>query len=273
MRTRQGLVAMLGIGVALAVQAWVPGGVGPEVEARSAAPVVPLSLPKLRHVRAVPVADVPLEVVSAEPVDDLLMSRALHDDDAVLGVLHGHVVGPDGQPLAGVHVMARSESGALDAGRTDDAGRYRFALPVGRVRVAASRWDGLVEVRSDDVMVRVTEGSSHYLPLDLQAEAGADAGLVAVEHPDGFEVTWAVPGLAAYELGLTAGDRITAVDGRPATELTLEDLEQRLVGVEGSEVELTVLVDGQPTQLTVPRWGFEEQHMAAAAEGADSGAG
>ena len=97
MRTRQGLVAMLGIGVALAVQAWVPGGVGPEVEARSAAPVVPLSLPKLRHVRAVPVADVPLEVVSAEPVDDLLMSRALHDDDAVLGVLHGHVVGPDGQ--------------------------------------------------------------------------------------------------------------------------------------------------------------------------------
>lgn len=239
--------------------------------------------------RAVPASGAPLPVAAAVPVESASATPApavpavdpiasaevprFAPAEAPVGRLQGHVVGADGLPLAGVQVMVQSEDGSLFAVPTDAEGAYRLLVPPGRLQVHASRWDALVEVRSEAAHVRLTEGAVREVPLELQAEVGADAGLVAIEHPDGFEVTWAVPGLAAHELGLGAGDRIVAVAGRPATELTGDELERLLVGTEGTELALTVVVDGERTELAVPRWGLAPEHMAAAEAVTDSGPG
>jgi hypothetical protein len=172
-----------------------------------------------------------------------------------------------------VQVLARSATGGLDAGRTDAEGRDRFVVPEGTVAVHAARWDGLLEARSEEQWVDLSEGQRRYLALDLQSEPAADIGLVAGEAPEGFEVTWAVPGLAAHELGLGPGDVVLGVDGRPAVELTVEELERALVGTADSEVRLDVLIDGERTELIVPRWGLDEAQLAAAEEVVDTAAG
>jgi len=272
-RWKKALVCIVGTSAAVAMVWWVPAP-RPTAEAslqpvqrpvRSTLAIEPPDATARAAKRPVDTARVPK--VEGDAVDERIVNSALlHAPEVALGVLEGHVVGDDGSPLTDVQVLARSETGGVHGTTTDADGRFRFALPEGRLLVAASRWDELVEVRSEDVLVRLDAHAERYVPLTLQAEAGADAGLVAVERPDGFEVTWAVPGLAAHELGLAAGDRILTVDGQAATELTLGELERRLVGTEGTAVSLTVVEgDDVPRRVEVPRWGLDADTLAALA--------
>jgi len=264
--------ATVGTMAATALFVWLPTSgpplpppLAPVTVSAPAVPDFPAAVLRSAGLRA-PVPG-PEEAAASIPVDELYASRVLHDAEAVLGVLEGHVVGDGGEALAGVLVLARAEEGGVHGARTDADGRFRFALPVGRLLVSASRWDDLVEVCSDDVLVALNAESPRYVPLTMQAGAGADAGLVAVEKPYGFEVRWAIPGLAAHELGLGEGDRIHTVDGRAASETTLAELESALVGAEGSEVRLGVeRIDGERATLSVPRWGLDPATFEAAEE-------
>jgi len=220
-------------------------------------PVDAVPVPMMSVGAAAPALPTPPAPVRPPPFTPLVASRVVLGRDRAAGVLRGHVVGPEGEPLAGVLVLAKPEEGGVHGVRTDAEGRYEVAVPQGRTRVAAHRWDDLVEVQSEEELVRMEEGGEQYMPITMQAAPAADAGIVAVEHPEGFEVRWAIPGQAAAEEGLAAGDRILAVDGVPATELTAEDLERRLVGTAGSRVEVTVEHEGQRMVVDLARRPLE----------------
>lgn len=63
-----------------------------------------------------------------------------------------------------------------------------------------------------------------------------------------------IPNSPAERVGLKAGDRITAVDGRATKELSIDAAASRLQGPEGSTVRVTVVTPGQPPrQMNVRR--------------------
>src|SRR5580700_6626922 len=53
------------------------------------------------------------------------------------GAISGRVLGPDGEPVGGIHVFVRGRSG-LQSAQTDDQGRFRIAgLSPGSYRIEA----------------------------------------------------------------------------------------------------------------------------------------
>lgn len=85
-------------------------------------------------------------------------------------------------------------------------------------------------------------------------------GVVSSLSEDGsyMEVSKVLSGGAAQAAGMTAGDRILAVDGRPVAEAaSLEEAGSWLKGEEGSRVTLTLLrPDGREEELTLTRAVF-----------------
>jgi C-terminal processing protease CtpA/Prc len=56
------------------------------------------------------------------------------------------------------------------------------------------------------------------------------------------------PGAAA---GVHVGDKIVAIDGRPASELSSKDAFKAVRGPPGSKLRLTILHHGQTSEVTV----------------------
>ncbi len=70
----------------------------------------------------------------------------------------------------------------------------------------------------------------------------------------GLSVVHVIPGSPAEEVGMRAGDRIVAVDGRSTQSLTTDQAANLLQGPEDTSVRITVGFPGQPPrQLTVRR--------------------
>jgi len=82
----------------------------------------------------------------------------------------------------------------------------------------------------------------------------------------GIEVSWdresntltvlsPIVGTPAYEMGMTAGDKILKIDDDSTADLTLPDAVQRLRGMPGEAVRLTVLHEGEsePVELSIRR--------------------
>jgi carboxyl-terminal processing protease len=59
----------------------------------------------------------------------------------------------------------------------------------------------------------------------------------------------------AWEAGIRAGDKITAIDGQPTQGIAIEDAHRRIRGKPGSPVALTVLHEGekQPVEIRIMR--------------------
>ena len=76
----------------------------------------------------------------------------------------------------------------------------------------------------------------------------AGVGLELHAAADAVEVVRALPGGAADEAGVRAGDRVVAVDGVPVRGRALADVVQRLRGPAGSTVALVIeRTDGRRT--------------------------
>ncbi|WP_394826240.1 PDZ domain-containing protein [Pendulispora albinea] len=61
------------------------------------------------------------------------------------------------------------------------------------------------------------------------------------------------PNMGAAKAGLFVDDEVTAVDGRPVSTMTSEQLHQALVGNVGSRVRLQILRDGAAREVIVER--------------------
>ena len=77
------------------------------------------------------------------------------------------------------------------------------------------------------------------------------------EDETGIDVLTVTPGGPAHEAGILPGDVIVAVDGTDVKTATTTELSGKIKGEENTDVEITVLRDGEEVQFTVTRRRIE----------------
>jgi C-terminal processing protease CtpA/Prc len=87
----------------------------------------------------------------------------------------------------------------------------------------------------------------HVADLDTYDRAGMWVNV----GDDGFKVIFVDKGAPAEEAGLKANDIITAVDGKPAKDITLPDLRYRLRNDKPGTVMRFTLKDGRTASVTL----------------------
>jgi carboxyl-terminal processing protease len=78
-------------------------------------------------------------------------------------------------------------------------------------------------------------------------------GVHLEDKDDEVVVSSPIDGSPAKEAGVEPGDVLVAVDGESVQEEDVKEISERVRGPEGSEVELTVLRDGEEREFTVER--------------------
>lgn len=98
----------------------------------------------------------------------------------------------------------------------------------------------------------------------LESNANAYVGIgVTIQRPEneaeaeGFEITIVTPGGPAEAAGIVPGDIMTAVEGESVIELGMTETKNHVRGEEGTQVNLTILRDGQPMDIAVTRAKIE----------------
>jgi len=91
--------------------------------------------------------------------------------------------------------------------------------------------------------------------------ATGSVGVVFVQHREsgGLVVRDAPAGLGGAKAGLAPGDVILAIDGEDARDLSPDEVRDRLRGVVGTTVRLTILRDGAVLHATVERTPFQKR--------------
>ena len=141
-------------------------------------------------------------------------------------------------------------------------GRYQLASPVvtlSRARSGVLSGGGFAGILGADVLRRfkvVFDYSRRRMFVEPAANYsepfGFDqSGLLLRTDARGFGVYRMMEGSPAAEAGLRESDVIDAVDGRPASSYSLEQLRQMFMGPEGSVHELSVGRDGVSTKTTL----------------------
>ena len=156
------------------------------------------------------------------------------------GRIEGTVLETDGRPAVHGSVMVVGPAGELLGTGVREDGRFHVHVVPARYRVFASRWDGTVEVRSDEQAVEVREGEGVSAHFELPGHYSGEPGFVAALHSDGFRVEWVLKDSPAKRLGLSKGDLILQVEGASTLEMSEKEFERAMVGPEGTEVELLV---------------------------------
>lgn len=83
---------------------------------------------------------------------------------------------------------------------------------------------------------------------------------ITVQHREdetGIDVLTVTPGGPAHEAGILPGDVIVAVDGTDVKEATTAELSSKIKGEENTDVQITVLRDGEEVKFTVTRKRIE----------------
>jgi len=109
----------------------------------------------------------------------------------------------------------------------------------------------------------------------LQAPAPTDSGsigLVITLQSSQVKVVSPQDGSPAAAAGIKPGDTIYAIDKEPVYDLTLSEVEQKLLGPVDNEVTLTLRrADGKPTDITVKRSSAKLTTVTSHLDGEDVG--
>ena len=109
----------------------------------------------------------------------------------------------------------------------------------------------------------------------LQAPAPTDSGsigLVITLQSSQVKVVSPQDGSPAAAAGIKPGDTIFAIDKEPVYDLTLSEVEQKLLGPVDNEVTLTLRrADGKPTDITVKRSSAKLTTVTSHLDGEDVG--
>jgi membrane-associated protease RseP (regulator of RpoE activity) len=104
----------------------------------------------------------------------------------------------------------------------------------------------------------------------LLGVVGIPGGSITDPRPEYWTVDQVLPGRAAEEAGIESGDRILAVDGRPASDFS--ELSDALAGYEvGDDVAFTIERDGDELTLDATIMGRPQSEARPDVEGGDVG--
>ncbi len=85
------------------------------------------------------------------------------------------------------------------------------------------------------------------------AYVGIGVTITTLEDGTGMEIKKVSPGTGAEEAGLTAGDIVTAVEGQTVKELGIKKAQDMIRGEENTQVQLSILRNGEMIQVSVTR--------------------
>lgn len=103
---------------------------------------------------------------------------------------------------------------------------------------------------------------SYYIPASQQdfyeerrnnAYVGIGVSVMQRADHSGYDVASVISGGPAEEAGILAGDIITHADGEPIGELTVTEVQNRIMGEKNTKVVLTLLRDGEALEISVIR--------------------
>ncbi len=135
----------------------------------------------------------------------------------------------------------------------DGSGRFRMELAAGACALQAHRADGLYRATSPVVEVAGQPGDERVVTLDLPRWRLAGVGVDLAPHPDGAELVGVYDDTPASDAGLEAGDVVVEVCRSEIEGMDPEELQERLVGPEGTEVIYTVVRDDELVEVTMVR--------------------
>lgn len=133
----------------------------------------------------------------------------------------------------------------VDGYDTDKLGDY---LAQAAVAATGDRWSYYVSAEDYDAFVESNENA--YVGIGVTVESSDDL-------TDGVQITKVTPNSPAEEAGIEADDRIYAVEGETVESLGLDEAKNRIRGVEGTEVTLTILRGEKKFDVTVKRASVE----------------
>lgn len=181
--------------------------------------------------------------------------------------LRGTVVDKDtGAPLEYVRVMREGMGGGASAipANAGTVTRADGTFELTGLRpgpVAISFGGGGYHPRVEAGMTAVDGGVLGPLVIQLKKLAPGEQpqlelvgiGVKLAGDGDALRVDGVIPGSGAEAAGMLAGDRIIALDGMPITTLGFDGAIQRIRGVEGSKIGVTLMRGEQTVQLMVER--------------------
>lgn len=89
-------------------------------------------------------------------------------------------------------------------------------------------------------------------------------GVVIQKHEKGILITDAVENGSAFKSGIEAGDIITAVDGKPIADLSIEEAQALIMGEENTRVIITILKeDGTSLEKSITRQKFSMPNVTS----------
>jgi hypothetical protein len=196
-----------------------------------------------------PSDDQKVEVPATPALPDLL-TFVLHPGRKLSGRVIDRVTRA---PLAGARVEVQG-GGALSAeqplstdARTDGEGRFELAgMPPARVALTVTaeghhgRVLGGLMMSADRDLGPLEVDLAPTRPDEKPRLEFVGIGAVLAGKDDAIEIGQVMVGAGASQAGLRAGDLITAVDGRPVSELGLSGAVNQIRGAEGTVVVLKV---------------------------------
>jgi len=143
-------------------------------------------------------------------------------------------------------------------GASTNAELLRFAKALSIVRtdyVEAPKDSDLVSGAINGMLTQLDAHSDYFDPQtfsDMMTKtSGAYGGVGLVVSTDklGAQVVQPIDGTPAFRAGIKAGDLIVAIDDKPLAGLSLDDIQKKLRGPEGSAVKLTLSRTGEKAPL------------------------
>jgi C-terminal processing protease CtpA/Prc len=113
-------------------------------------------------------------------------------------------------------------------------------VPVGFCTIRAWRRDGVFHTLGQPETFEVGPDDPTYALLELPSARKGGIGVRFMPEADGMRVMEVVPGSAAADAGLEAGDLVLDVAGQPTAGMETATFVELMTGAEGTDVTFTV---------------------------------
>jgi len=136
---------------------------------------------------------------------------------------------------------------------TDSDGSFELSVLPGACELRAFRRDGRFVARGTARLVQAKANDDVEVDLVLEEFPAAGLGVNIEETDRGIFLPYVLRGGGGYAAGLRRGDIVLEIDGEETVDLALGEFADRAMGQGGTDVELTVLRNGEELQFTVRR--------------------